>query len=105
MSEVDMQPIAPLEGPLTIYTAADSKAALLQLIQPELAVEIDLRLVDEIDCAGLQLLILAKREARRLNGQIVLTNPSPAVAAALELSGLASELGCSSREPNIGEAS
>lgn len=93
MSEVDKRTCVPLEGPLTIYTAADSKAALLPLIQPERGLELDLSMVDEIDCAGLQLLVLAGREAKRLGGQLVLTNHSPAVIAALELSGLGNELG------------
>ena len=77
MSEVDKRTCVPLEGPLTIYTAADSKAALLPLIQPTLALELDLSQVDEIDCAGLQLLLLAGREAKRLGGQLILPTTAP----------------------------
>ncbi|WP_407293285.1 STAS domain-containing protein [Stutzerimonas stutzeri] len=106
MSEVNKRTCVPLEGPLTIYTAADSKAALLPLIQPELELEFDLTLVDEVDCAGLQLLILAGREAKRLGGQLILTHHSPAVIAALELSGLGSVLGNPSANGQLaGEAS
>jgi anti-anti-sigma factor len=93
MSEERKVTSVPLEGALTIYTAADRKAALLQAIEPASAVEFDLALVDEIDCAGLQLLILTKREAERLGGQFHLSNHSPVVIAALNLSGLAGVFG------------
>ena len=49
MSEERKVTSLPLEGALTIYTAADRKAALLQAIEPASAVEFDLALVDEIE--------------------------------------------------------
>ncbi|WP_312375513.1 STAS domain-containing protein [Stutzerimonas nitrititolerans] len=93
MSEEGKRPCVSLEGALTIYTAAERKTELLQLIQPGMVVEFDLAQVDEIDCAGLQLLALAKREAERLGGQLHLTSHSPTVIAALDLSGLAGVFG------------
>ncbi|TWI54850.1 anti-anti-sigma factor [Pseudomonas duriflava] len=82
-----------LDGPLTIYTAADSKPKLLEPLQAGQEVEFDLAGVDEFDSAGLQLLILAKREAARLDCRLSLCNHSPAVVELLELSGLASFFG------------
>lgn len=85
--------IVPLEGPLTIYTAAEHKALLLQSLQPGAEVELDLTGVDELDCAGLQLLVLAKQEASRMGCRLQLANHSPAVIDAFELSGLGSFFG------------
>lgn len=85
--------IIPLEGPLTIYTAAENKALLLRPLEPEADVEFDLAAVDEMDCAGLQLLILAKQEARRAGCQLQLVNHSRAVIEAFEVSGLGSFFG------------
>jgi anti-anti-sigma factor len=93
MSEMTRLSSVTLEGPLTIATAADTKVAVFQHIQPERKVEFDLSLVDEIDCAGLQILILAKRESERLGGQFRLTNPSLAVAQAFQISGFSDFLG------------
>jgi anti-anti-sigma factor len=82
-----------LDGPLTIYTAAESKAKVLEPLKAEADVEFDLASVDEFDSAGLQLLILAKQEAAKLNCRLSLCNHSPAVIELLELSGLVSFFG------------
>ncbi|MBW5415813.1 lipid asymmetry maintenance protein MlaB [Pseudomonas sp. MAG002Y] len=81
------------EGPLTIYTAAESKAKVLEPLKANAHVEFDLAAVDEFDSAGLQLLILAKHEAARINCTLSLCNHSPAVIELLELSGLVSFFG------------
>ena len=51
-----------IEGELTIYTAAAIKQQLDQLLGRSAELEIELSQVSEMDTAGLQLLILAKRE-------------------------------------------
>ena len=51
-------------------------------------VELDLSNVDELDSAGLQLLILIKRESLKEGTQLLLSNPSATVSEALRLSGL-----------------
>ncbi|WP_423749229.1 lipid asymmetry maintenance protein MlaB [Pseudomonas sp. VD9] len=51
-------------------------------------VELDLSNVDELDSAGLQLLILIKRESLKEGTQLLLSNPSPTVTEAIRLSGL-----------------
>ncbi|MDO9189441.1 MAG: STAS domain-containing protein, partial [Sulfurimicrobium sp.] len=52
-----------LEGELTIYTAMDMKQRLLEPLSTCRQVDVDLSQVSELDSAGLQLMILAKREA------------------------------------------
>jgi anti-sigma B factor antagonist len=78
---------APLriEGELTIVRAAELKAALLDGPPPT---AIDLSGVTEIDSAGLQLLLLARREAQARQGTLALRAPSPAVAELFGLLGL-----------------
>lgn len=80
--------ILVLEGPLTIYTAAERKDLLLELFPLAQEVEMDLGGVDEMDSAGLQLLVLVKQESIRHGTRLLLSNPSSAVINALDLSGL-----------------
>jgi anti-sigma B factor antagonist len=80
--------IQVMEGPLTIYTAAEQKDVLLSLFPLAHEVELDLSNVDELDSAGLQLLILIKRESLKEGTQLLLSNPSSTVSEAFRLSGL-----------------
>ncbi len=80
--------IQVMEGPLTIYTATEQKDLLLSLFPLAHEVELDLSNVDELDSAGLQLLILIKRESLKGSTQLLLSNPSVAVIEAIRLSGL-----------------
>ena len=79
-----------LEGAMTIYSAAEAKPSLLDQLIPPGQLALDLSAVDEIDCAGLQLLALAREEARRAGGELYLAECSEAVHEALALGGLAS---------------
>ena len=88
-----------IEGDMTIYTAAGLKAELMpHLTQPQER-EIDLSAVSEIDSAGLQLLMLAKREAARnlcpsgYASPLRLTRHSRAVLEVLDLCNLAGYFG------------
>lgn len=80
--------IQVMEGPLTIYTATEQKDLLLSLFPLAHEVELDLSNVDELDSAGLQLLILIKRESFKDGTQLLLSNPSATVIEAIRLSGL-----------------
>lgn len=73
------------EGELTIYTASDTKNLLVEALAKHREIEIDLSQVTEIDTAGMQLLILAKKEATRNQLQVRFTDHSPAVIDAMEL--------------------
>ncbi|VXC96614.1 Sulfate transporter/antisigma-factor antagonist STAS [Pseudomonas sp. 8Z] len=85
--------ILPLEGGLTIYSVSENMSLLMRALAPSAEVELDLSALDEIDCAGLQLLVLTKQEAERQGCQLRLSHHSPAVIDAFELSGLASFFG------------
>lgn len=82
-----------IEGELSIYSAAELKAQLLPHLAQPGELEIDLARVSELDGAGLQLLILAKREAARVGATLRLTRHSRAVLEVFDLCNLAAFFG------------
>jgi len=54
------------DGSMTIYEAAADKIVLLEALAKASETEIDLSCVSEMDTAGLQLLILTKRESLKV---------------------------------------
>lgn len=64
---------------MTIYGAARIKGDLLAAVEQHPEIELDLSGVEEIDSAGVQLLLLAKREAMRADKTLRLVRHSPAV--------------------------
>ena len=74
----DGRTLLHIEGEMTIYTAADLKAQLMPHLGQDGELEIVLADVCEIDSAGLQLLILAKREASRNETALRLSRMRPA---------------------------
>ncbi len=77
------------EGEMSIYTAAQMKAPLIEAVRRCKTLEIDLNKVSEIDTAGFQLLLLAKREADRLGKPLRLTGHSHATSELMEIFHLA----------------
>lgn len=73
-----------LEGNLTIYEAQSIKERLLNALAGCQMLELDLSQVGEIDTAGFQLLILAKREAAYLGKSLNLVAHSAAVREVLD---------------------
>jgi anti-sigma B factor antagonist len=73
-----------LEADLTIYTALDTKRQLLDAVLATKTLELDLSQVGEMDTAGFQLLVLAKREAQRLDRSLRIVAHSPAVREVIE---------------------
>ena len=83
-----------MAGEMTIYRAAELKEMLLEPLQHSGAtLEVDLSGVTELDTAGLQLLILAKRTALKNEGQLRLIGHSPAVLNVFDLLNLAAYFG------------
>ncbi len=78
---------------LTIYNAMEHKQQLLDALGQAEHLELDLSQVAEIDTAGLQLLILAKREAARLNKDLDIVAHSPNVRQTLDFCNLAAFFG------------
>lgn len=81
-----------LNGEFNIYEAAARKPEILAVLA-DAESEINLAGVTEIDGAGLQLLMLAKREAVAAGRVLRLTEHSAAVQEILELTGMVSEFG------------
>jgi anti-sigma B factor antagonist len=69
---------AVIEGNMTIYEAAADKPVLLDALAKAKEMEVDLSSLHEMDTAGLQLLILLKRESLRTGTVMRLVGHSPA---------------------------
>ena len=83
---------AVVEGSMTIYEAAADKPLLLSALATAKETEIDLSSVDEMDTAGLQLLLLVKRESLKAGKVLRLTGHSPASLDVLERYNLSATL-------------
>lgn len=82
-----------IEGELTIYRAAELKPVLLgALANGARQAEFDLSAVEEVDTAGVQLLLLALREAQARGIGLSLGAPSAAVRDAFGLLALDAHL-------------
>ena len=78
---------------LTIYHALAQKSQLLDALGSGDTLELDLSQVAEIDTAGLQLLLLAKREANKAGKRMTLTAHSPVVRELIEFTHLGAHFG------------
>jgi anti-sigma B factor antagonist len=79
-----------IEGELTIFRAMELKPVMLADPLPEV---IDLSGVTELDTAGVQLLMLAKRAAMEQHSELRLVGHSPAVIDVFELLNVAAYFG------------
>jgi anti-anti-sigma factor len=87
-------PSIAIEGELTIFTAAELKQRLIAaLTTGSIEVEVDLSQVSEIDSAGIQLMVAAKREASARNLALRFTSHSSAVFNLIELYDLSGYFG------------
>ena len=78
---------------LTTYHAAAHKQRLINALHTTDDLEIDLSAVAEIDTAGFQLLVLVKREARRLDKEAQIVAHSEAVREVLDFYNMAAAFG------------
>ena len=83
-------PALRIDGDLTVYTAGEWHARLAAAVgaSAEQAALIDLSRITEIDTAGLQLLLVAKRAAAARHRPFALLAPSPCARELLRLLGL-----------------
>jgi len=99
-----------IEQNMTIYTAAELKPLILAEVRGSESPEFDLAGVSEIDSAGIQLLVLARREARSAGRMLKIVGVRPAVSESLSFISLAAsthvrlEEGSSNRIPAQGNA-
>lgn len=82
-----------LEGEMNIYHVNTLKDRLLDALDGPSPLEMDLSGITELDTAGLQLLILAKREAARRDKTLRFTAHSPAVLEVVDLCNLSGLFG------------
>ena len=78
---------------LTIYNAMAQKEQLISALQSSDALELDLSHVGEMDTAGLQILLLAKREAGLQHKDLSIIAHSPVVRQTLDFCNLAAFFG------------
>lgn len=82
-----------LDSELTIYHAIPLKEQLMLALERSDTLELDLSQVSEMDTAGLQLLLLAKREAARKRKRLAIVAHNPVVRQTLDFCNLASYFG------------
>jgi anti-sigma B factor antagonist len=82
-----------IEGAMTIQTATALKNELMEHLAQPCEREIVLSEVSEMDSAGMQLLILAKREANRHNTPLRLASHSRVVLDVIDTYNLAAYFG------------
>ncbi|MCG8425747.1 MAG: STAS domain-containing protein [Chromatiales bacterium] len=82
-----------VDDEMTIYNAAEQKTEFLGHLSDCQEVELDLSSVTEIDSAGLQLLMVMKSEAQRLDHEIRFIKHSQPVVEIFELLKLAAHFG------------
>lgn len=86
------QPLA-ITDDLTIYNALAQKQVLLDALAANSELELNLAQVAEMDTAGLQLLILLKKEAQRAGKQVRIVAHSQAVSSVIAFCNIAAEFG------------
>lgn len=79
-----------IDGEVTIATVAEIKASLAAAVTQHEETEVDLGGVEEMDTAGLQMMLAAKRGDGR---KVRFVNHSAAVLHVLELANLGQQLG------------
>ena len=83
--------ILHIAGEMTIYRAAELKQELLSALDSAAALDIDLSQVTELDCSGVQLLLLARRIAAGRPLAVRFVAHSDAVRTTLATLGLAAD--------------
>lgn len=94
MATTSLPPVVnlSLEGDATIYTAAELFERVKAVLEASGPVELDLADVNEIDAAGVQILLLLKRETELAKRPLRLLGASPAVREVLRMLDLRSAL-------------
>jgi len=88
VQEFEQKCCAFIDGEMTIYTATDLKNKLDTLLDDSRELEINLSNINEIDSAGVQLLIFAKKERAQKQLALSLVEHSNVVLETFETMGL-----------------
>ena len=82
-----------MEGELTIYHGLEIRDGLMEHLAASAGIELDLGGVTEMDTAGVQLLLAAKREGTRLGKTVRFVSHSQAVLEVIDLYNMAAQFG------------
>ncbi|HJW24483.1 MAG TPA: STAS domain-containing protein [Rhodocyclaceae bacterium] len=82
-----------IDRDLTIYHAIELKKELLDALAAGDQLDLDLSRVEEMDTAGLQLLILTKQEATQQGKALRIVQHSPAVREVIDFYNMAAHFG------------
>ncbi len=74
-----------LRGEMTIYTARDAADRLLPVLRDAKSPAVDLSQIAEFDCSGLQILLMARRQAVAAGKDLRVIDASACVREALDL--------------------
>lgn len=91
---IDGLSIARISGEMNIYHAHELKKWVTETLASPEPIQIDLSGATELDSSGLQLLILAKREAERSGKDLSIVNASAAAFAVIDLFSVGEYLNC-----------
>lgn len=94
--------VLSIEGELNIYRAAELRDVLVEALKTEGDLEINLAGVTEMDSAGVQLLMAAKKTAQASGRSVSLVGHSPAVLEVFETLDLAAYFGDPLLVPAVG---
>jgi anti-sigma B factor antagonist len=86
--ECDGQALVALRGELDVLEAASVAAALVAVVARVPEIIIDLAGLEFIDSSGAAALVLARKEARRAGGDLLLVAPQEQVLQFLNVTGL-----------------
>ena len=78
---------------MTIYTAAEYRKTLLAQFEDHDEMEVSLQAVNDLDSAGVQIMLMLNMEARRQHKSLRFVHHSPQVIEVLELLNLVSFFG------------
>jgi anti-anti-sigma factor len=93
-----------VDGELTIYRAAELRDALLAALAGLAdgdSLQVDLSAVTEMDCAGVQLLMAARKTARAGGRDVRIVDRSPAVTEVFDILQLAACLDSELPSPSV----
>lgn len=82
-----------LDEDMTIYHAVVQKMRLLDALDATEQLELDLSAVEQIDTAGVQLLMLVKREAEQRGKTLTISGHRPAIQQTLDFFNLIGAFG------------
>lgn len=88
-----------LTGECDLAVRDEVRAVLVAAVHAAPLVIVDLGALEFLDSSGVHGLIVAHHEAQARGGRVTLVNPTGAVAAVLELTGVGSLLGAPADEP------